>query len=165
MKEIWKEILGYENLYEVSNLGKVRNMRTGRILKPGPDKDGYLLICLYKNGRRTTNKLHRLVAQAFLPNSSKPQINHKDEDKTNNCVNNLEWCDAKYNANYGTRNKKVSERNGIPVLQFNMQGDLIKEFPSLHSAALSLGISKQAIWSSCNNINKTCCGFIWKYKN
>ena len=107
-KEEFRDIPGYEGLYEVSNLGRVR--RNGRILKPLKHRDGYLKIDLNKQGIRKGVYIHRLVGLAFIPNPDNlPCINHKDEDKTNNTVKNLEWCTREYNNNYGTRNERISE--------------------------------------------------------
>lgn len=114
MEEIWKDIKGYEGKYQVSNYGSVKTLnyrRTGtaRLLIPKNDK-GYLAVGLYKNGKRKMFLIHRLVAEAFIPNPENlPQVNHIDEDKTNNYVENLEWCTQSYNNNYGTRLKRVSE--------------------------------------------------------
>lgn len=102
MEEIWKPVVGYEGLYEVSSYGRVR--RVNKDLLKLQNVKGYNQVCLYKNGISTGLRVHRLVAQAFLPNPDNlPQVNHKDEDKTNNNVDNLEWCDNKYNNNYGTK--------------------------------------------------------------
>ena len=110
MMEEWKEIPGYEGLYEVSNMGNVRNVRRNTLLRLTKTNKGYIQVGLSKNGILTVLKVHRLVAQAFLPNPDNlPMINHKDEDKTNNRVENLEWCDHKYNMNYGTRNIRAKE--------------------------------------------------------
>ena len=120
MEEIWKDIEGYEGLYEVSSYGRVRSLgqfvnhnyggyayRKGRILKPGLGSKKYLSVTLSKNGIQKQYSVHRLVAQAFIPNiNNLPIINHKDENKLNNCVDNLEWCDYKYNVNYGNRLNK-----------------------------------------------------------
>lgn len=114
-RRIWKDIQGYEGLYQVSNLGEVRSLnykKTGNIqnLKQTSNKDGYLKVMLHKNGKIKTYQVHRLVTLAFIENPNKyPCINHKDEDKTNNCVWNLEWCNYKYNNCYGTRIKRFSE--------------------------------------------------------
>ena len=130
MKEIWKDIPGYEGIYIVSNFGKVKSLQRTRkgsygsirivyekILNHKIDKDGYHIVTLSKEGKTKCIGVHRLVAQAFLPNSYNfPMINHKDEDPSNNFVDNLEWCDAKYNCNYGTRVDKMLEtklKNGI----------------------------------------------------
>ena len=129
MSELWRPIEGYEGLYEVSSYGRVRSLdryvktcyeayklQKGKILNPGKDKDGYLQVSLHCNGKQHQRKIHRLVAQAFIENfDNLPMINHKDEDKTNNRVDNLEWCTAKYNANYGTariRGKETAIKNG-----------------------------------------------------
>ena len=108
--EIWKDIEGYEGYYQVSNFGNVRSvdrvieysdgvkrLRKGRILKPYKNRDGYLTCDLRKNSKHKISKIHRLVSEAFIPNPSNlPEVNHKDEDKTNNCVDNLEWCTRSY---------------------------------------------------------------------
>lgn len=102
--EIWKPVEGFEGLYEISNLGRVKSLSRKKILKPMKDKKGYLQVGLWRDGKRKAFLVHRLVTSAFIPNPEGfEQVNHRDEVKTNNCVSNLEWCDAKYNANYGTR--------------------------------------------------------------
>lgn len=119
--EEWKNVIGYEGLYEVSNTGQVRSLdryvkysngrihlHKGKVLSPVKDKYGYLAVCLCCNEKQKRIKIHRLVAQAFLPNPDNlPQVNHKDEDKLNNSVDNLEWCTAKYNNNYGHRTENI----------------------------------------------------------
>ena len=115
MIEEWRDIEGFEGVYQVSNMGGLKRIwLRGRMnvkaLKPNINQDGYCSVGLYKNGRCKTMLLHRIVAQAFLPNPScLPQVNHKDENKQNNAVDNLEWCDAKYNCNYGTWRQQDSE--------------------------------------------------------
>lgn len=125
MEEIWRPVKEYEGYYEVSNLGRVRSIdrvvvdKTGRrqfkkgtLLNYRPDRQGYCIVSLSINRKYKTKCVHTLVADAFIPNPDNlPQVNHKDEVKSNNCVDNLEWCTAKYNANYGNRNKKVIETN------------------------------------------------------
>lgn len=118
MKEIWKDVIGYEGLYQVSNIGNVKSLdrvvRYGRTLKGKEktkfeEKDGYLVVALCKNGKAKHIKVHRLVATAFIENPfNLPEVNHKDENKKNNHFDNLEWCTTKHNINYGTRNAKVS---------------------------------------------------------
>ena len=120
-EEIWRPVVGYEGLYEVSSYGRVRSLdryvkgksyrlHKGKVLSPGKNSRGYLSIVLSYNGKHKIITVHRLVAQAFLPNPDNfLEINHKDEDKTNNNVTNLEWCDHKYNVNYGTRNIRAKE--------------------------------------------------------
>ena len=121
-KRIWKDIPGYEGLYQVSNTGKVRSLNyrgTGqtKILKQNITRYGYKTLALCKNGKDKRYFVHRLVAEAFIPNPNNlPYVNHKDEDKTNNAVWNLEWCTHEYNMNYGTINERRSktrrEKNG-----------------------------------------------------
>ena len=116
--EEWKDIKGYEELYQISSLGRVKSLKNNRgnyrekILSNIPNKNGYIIVQLKKNGTSKPFSVHRLVAQAFIPNPNNyPQVNHKDENKENNRVDNLEWCTAKYNSNYGTKIKRVSEAN------------------------------------------------------
>ena len=117
--EEWKDIKGYEGIYQISNKGRVKSLHYGKekILSGTPIKGGYLFINLSKNGKTKPFYIHRLVAQAFLPNPDNlPDVNHKDEDKTNNYVENLEWCSRKYNINYGNRNEITKKKNGKKIL-------------------------------------------------
>ena len=108
--EEWKEVPGYEGLYEVSNTGNVKSLIKNKIIKGFINRCGYRLVGLSKNGILKRFQVHRLVAQVFIPNPyNLPMVNHKDEDKSNNRVDNLEWCDAKYNIHYGTRSDKVKK--------------------------------------------------------
>ena len=131
MIELWKDIKDYEGFYQVSNLGRVKSLsrsiydsrgymiyRKGKIKKPSVDKNGYPQIGLCKNGTVITRKIHRLVAETFIPNpENKPEINHKDEDKLNNCVDNLEWVTEKENVNYGYGAKRRAESNRLLAKQ------------------------------------------------
>lgn len=124
MQEIWRDIEGFGGCYQVSNLGRLKSLertvkgnnggvyvKKEKILTPTINSRGYYHTCLRKDGRSITVYIHRIVAQAFLPNPDNlPLINHKDEDKTNNRVENLEWCSAKYNTNYGTANERRREK-------------------------------------------------------
>ena len=166
-EEIWKDIKGFEGHYQVSDKGRVRSLKYGkeRILKPERTHNGYLRVGLLKNRNRKMFMVHRLVGQAFLSNSHNlPQINHKDEDKTNNRVENLEWCDGKYNMNYGTRTQRVTEKVSKPVLQYSKDGEFIREWKSTHTVERNLGYSKGNISSCCTGKLKWIYGFIWNYK-
>lgn len=173
-KEYWKPVLGYEGLYEVSNWGRVKSMNynhTGkeRIMKLVPNKAGYLYVVLYKNGKVKTFRVHRLVAEAFLPNPDNlPEVNHKDENKLNNNVNNLEWCSAKYNSNFGTRNKRIIAKNtngkrSKKVYQYTLDGQFVREWKSTAECGRN-GFNQGAVAACCRGELKTHKGFIFKYK-
>ena len=172
-KEVWKDILGFEGHYQVSNLGRVKSIkfRTERILKPANNGYGYLFVKLCKNGEQKKFKVHRLLCQAFLPNPNNlPDVNHKDENPSNNRVENLEWCDCKYNNNYGSHNQKVFEKttNGKlskPVLQYTKDGIFVKEWKSTHDVERILEYAHSYISACCLGKRKSANGFVWKYKN
>ena len=148
MIEEWKDIKGYEGLYQVSNLGTVKS-KTGRIRKTTFTNSGYELVVLYNNCKSKGFTIHRLVAESFIPNpENKPQVNHIDEDKTNNMVSNLEWVTAKENVNHGTRTLK-SSKNVTCI--FN-DGSAMK-FDSLTDCANYLNITVASV-SYCINHNK-----------
>ena len=127
----WRDVVGYEGLYKVSTEGNIKSIRRNKILSQDTNQDGYKRVQLYKNKASKNYSVHRLVAQAFIPNPDNlPQVNHKDEDKSNNCVSNLEWITPKDNCNYGTRNRKVALSKNKPVLQLSLEGDLIREWES-----------------------------------
>ena len=167
MEEIWRDIPNYDG-YQVSNLGRVKSKKT--ILKPQTTKKGYLYVCLYKNKKAKHYYIHRLVAQAFIPNvENLPCINHKNENNKNNCVNNLEWCNQKYNNNYGNHNLKLiktkTKKYGKKIDQYDLQGNFIKTWNSIREIERELGINNSNIWKCLNNKNycKSVGGYIWKY--
>ena len=183
--EEWKAIPDYEE-YQVSTLGRVKrlayykNVCSGskqyceeRILKPQKRKRGYQAVMLSKNSKVKSFLIHRLVAMVFIPNPDNlPQVNHKDENPSNNEVNNLEWCNQCYNSNYGTSKKRISEKlkNGVlskPVEIYSKSGEYIDEFPSAIEASRRLNINVSGIVYCCNKNKKYshCGGFQWKYKN
>lgn len=172
--EIWKPVKGYENLYQVSSYGRVSGMGRvtsdgrlvkGKMLKPEKQGKGYFCVYLSKDGKRKCYLIHRLVAEAFIPNpNNHPCVNHKDEDKTNNVVENLEWCTHQYNNNYGGRNKKVAEKLSKPIQQFTLDGKFVKEYPSVREAGRQNNLHYQNIWKCLKGKYKHCGGYVWKYK-
>ena len=173
MTEIWLPIEGYENLYEVSNLGRVRSLEhtvikkngvklkvPGKILKPRSNNRGYLMIRLYKNGIYRDFLLHRIVSTAFIPNPDKKfQVNHLDEDTLNNSAENLEWCTQKENVNYGTGIKRSSEKRSKQVLCV----ELNQIFPSLTDAARQLRLSVGNISNVLAGRYKTAGGYHFEF--
>lgn len=170
-KETWKPVVGYEGLYEVSSEGNVRNLKTGRILKPFY-AFGYAMVNLTSANNDKTKKtkklVHRLVAQAFIPNNdqSKTLINHKDENKRNNSVANLEWCTYKYNANYGTRNERMAKSKSKPIQQLDLKtGLIIATYPSIKGAGSSTGINRSRISMVAKGKCNSAGGYGWRYQN
>lgn len=160
--EIWKDIEGYEGLYQVSNLGRVKSLKFNKekILKLLLDSKGYYKVNLYKNNKIKTYLMHRLIASAFISNPNNlPQVNHKDEDKTNNKVENLEWCTVDYNINYGTRTEKTQK----PILQFTKDGEFVKKWSCIKDVERELGFYRQSISKCCLGKRKTAYGFKWHY--
>ena len=166
--EIWKPVLGYEGLYEVSNLGRVRSIfrwKQYKILKPILKK-GYFEVGLWKNKKAKWVMVHRIIAIAFIPNPNGfLYINHIDENKMNNCADNLEWCTAKYNCNYGTRNKRIREKIYIPVLQYTIDGKFVAEYKSIQTAANLINKNPRHISDCCRGKRKSAYGFVWRYKS
>ena len=161
MNEILKDVVGYEGLYVVSNQGNIYSLnynRTGKVVKlsPGIRNDGYLNVRLFKNREGKNYLIHRLVAEAFIPNPlGLPEVNHIDEDKTNNRAKNLEWCDRQYNQDYSLSKQ---------VEQYDLSGNLIATWKSTHEIQRQLGFDCGNISSCCRGKYKTMYGFIWKYK-
>lgn len=161
-EEIWKEIQGYENRYAVSSKGRVMNLKSGRVLKNGSTPHGYATVCLCKgNGTKPKQiTVHRLVAEAFIPNPlNLPQINHIDEDKRNNDVNNLEWVTASQN------NKHSVYQQSCRINQLSLDGEFIRQWDSAHEIERELGFNQGNIISCCKG-NKNYShvgGFKWEY--
>ena len=187
--EIWKTVVYdgeiYEGLYKVSNLGKILSLNyknTGKpdLMNPSTNTDGYLKVNLRKNGEMKTCLVHRLVAETFLENpENKPQVNHKDEDKTNNFVflnedgtvnkkkSNLEWKSPKDNCNHGTRNERIAKANtngkkSKKVLQLSLSGELIREWESTNECGRN-GFNQSAVAKCCRGEKPQYKGFKWCY--
>lgn len=168
--EMWK-LVDEMKTYEVSNKGNVRKkLKNGyNYLKPFKDKDGYLKVCLCENQRRIYRFVHRLVGIAFIENKdNKPTINHKDGNKTNNNVENLDWAtnkeQNKHALNMGLRNMKNSGCSKI-VEQYDLEGNLINTYLSANEAKRQTGFSQGHISEVCRGEKNTYKNFIWKYKN
>ena len=178
MSEIWKDVVGYEGLYQVSNLGNVRslNYRGHGITKnlvPKCNNAGRLWVELRKNGSGKCLLVHRLVAMAFIPNPNDyPQINHIDENPKNNRVENLEWCTALYNVRcYNDRHPdklcapRGSNKNTRPVNQISITGQVVKTWSTSREVMRELGWSDWSISECCRGNRKSAYGFTWRYAN
>ena len=177
-REIWKQIAGYEELYEISSFGNVRSLDrvvphttkrqkrcAGKTISHDINWAGYHRVTLFKEHKRTRYAVHRLVAEAFVPNiNNLPQINHKDENPHNNCASNLEWCDNKYNINYGTRTERASSHLRKPVLQLDMNGAVVGRYISQNEAERQTGILQSCISRVCLGGARQSGGYIWRYE-
>ena len=157
-----KDIKGYEGLYGITSCGKVWSYYSKKFLKPWVSRSGYLCVNLHKDGKDKNYSIHRLVAEAYIPNNENlPEVNHKDENKTNNCLQNLEWCNHKYNQNYGTINERISNSKKIPILQYTLDREFLREWPS----ATDVGKKDSTNIINClKGRTKTAYGYVWKYK-
>ena len=177
MDEIWKDVVGYEGLYQVSNLGRVKSLprriivgwadyvSKEKILSQANHRQGYKFVCFHRNGKQKTYKVHRLVAEAFISNPNNYKcINHKNENPSNNNVDNLEWCNHSYNNNYGTRNERVRNATCKIVEQYTKDGQYIRDWNGTREIQRVLGIRCSNISGACLGKRKTAGGFVWKYK-
>jgi len=164
MSEAWKDIPGYEGLYKISDLGNIYSTITNKIRKLMRDKDGYLQLNLCKNKEVWQQKVHRLVAQTFIPNvNNYKEINHKDENKANNSVINLEWCTRKYNMNYGNRSFIAAEKRCMPVIQTDLSGNEIARYKSVKEAARHIKKYQSNISRCCRGMRSMAYGYKWGY--
>lgn len=153
---ILQDVIGYEGIYAVAENGQVWSHRSNKFLKPSKLPNGYLQVGLSKDGKQKRFFVHRLVAMAFIPNPDNlPQVNHKDENKLNNCIDNLEWCDCKYNNNYGTAKQRRSD--AVICVETGIKYD------SLTAAAEAIGVFKQNISRCLKGRCKTVGGYHWVY--
>ena len=176
-KEVWRDVVGYEGLYQVSSMGRVKSLerrfidKIGReryvkecFLKPSTDRGGYLRVGLCDGEKQKTFKVHRLVCEAFHENpDNKPQVNHINEIKTDNRASNLEWATARENSNFGTRNERLGKAQSKPVAQYAQDGELIKVWPSTMEVERQAGFSNGNISQAANGKYKQAYGFIWEY--
>lgn len=172
-EEIWKDVKGYKGIYQISNFGRVKSLARfiivknhkrflkEKMIKTNIDIYGYEYFIMNKNCHKKHCKIHRLVAETFLENPfNYTMINHKDENKQNNNVNNLEWCNAKYNLNYGNRSKKYMK----PVAMIDLNTNkIIKIFKSLKDVEIELKINHSKVSSVCHNHRKSAGGYKWKF--
>ena len=176
-KEIWKPAKGYEDCYEISNLGNVKSIprmvKNGRgvhlskerILKGIRDKDGYLRVRLYNNAGGRIFSVHRLVAEHFIENpQGYKEVNHKNELKTDNRASNLEWCDNAYNIRYGTGIQRCSITRSKPVIQMDKNGNKIAVFYGIREASRQTGCAAECIRKCCHNVGHTAGGYKWKFR-
>ena len=171
MTEIWRPVVGYEGKYEVSNYGHVRSLfkNRGKIRKSVINKSGYCVVGLYSDGREVKHFVHRLVATAFIENPHDyPEVNHKDEDKSNNHVENLEWCNHKYNMDYKKNlhpkfmlckepKKRIREVN-----QYTKDGQFIRKWSCVMEIEREMGLNADSIWSCCNRGHSSQ-GYRWEF--
>lgn len=169
--ERWKDIPGYEGRYRVSDFGHVYSIAKKKVMQPERIWCGYERVGLVRDKHTKHMLVHRLVADAFVMNpDGYTEVNHIDEDKTNNRADNLEWCSRTYNMTYGTIQTRRTEklvndpRQSTPVLQIDSEGTVINEFPSLNEASRQTGINVGNICSCCQGKSKTANGYCWKYK-
>lgn len=176
--EVWKDIKGYEGLYQVSNMGRVKSLERTfidkigrkqhikeRILKPTPNHNGYLQVILcISNGKKKTFRVHRLVCETFHENpKNKPCVNHIDENKENNVASNLEWCTIAENNNHGTRKARMAKSLSKTVAQYTKEGELIKVWQSASEVERQLGFDQGHISEVARGKLKTAYGYVWKY--
>ena len=167
--EEWRDVKGYENLYQVSRKGKVRSSHKGywEVLTSVVNRHGYNQYLFHKDGKRKNMRGNRLVAEAYIPNPDNlPFLNHKDENPANDCVDNLEWCTCEYNNNYGTlpeRRSKFNPKNR-PVCMFDVDGTFIREFYNVNDAAKYIGGNHPCVSRACSGQSITYKNKIWCYK-
>ncbi len=167
VEEIWRPVVGFEGFYEVSSFGRVRNLKTKRILNLKTTQDGYKEICLHKQGNRKYIRVNRLVAFAFPEICGKhfegAVCNHINEKKQDNRAENLEWCTVQYNTNYGTGIKRGAEKRSKPIAQYTLNNILKATYIGAAEAARQNGYCEKSISRCCRGERKRAYGFVWRY--
>jgi len=159
IKEVWKDV-SFDKKYQISNLGNFK--KGNKVINGWIQNTGYKTVQI--NNKKYS--IHRLVAEAFIPNpENKPQVNHKDENKLNNHIENLEFCTRKYNCNYGTKMERQKEKLGKSVIQYDRNMTCINIYSSITKASQTTKINLGNIAKCCKNERKTAGGYIWKYTN
>lgn len=167
--EIWMDCVHYEGLYQISSYGRVWNIKQQRYMPQSKSGKGYLVVHMRGvNNKDKKEYVHRLVAMAFIDNPNNlPEVNHIDENKENNCVENLEWCSHKYNCSFGTRNKRVSQNKTQHIVcQFDLNGNLLNKYHGTGEAARAINGNRGSISDCCAGRygRKIYKGFLWKYE-
>lgn len=178
MQEIWKDVKGYEGIYQISSLGRLRSLDRIVVTKAGWTKrhkgvliktecvqnSGYIKVDLHKNGKAKPYLLHRIVAETFLENpNSFPQVNHKDQNKLNNCAYNLEWCTQLYNNHYGDCMERGANTQRKEFYQMDMNGNIIKKWKGFKKIQRELGYQRKLIYLCCVGKRESYMGYKWAY--
>ena len=162
-KTEWREVKEYSN-YEVNQLGEIRHKKRQKILKPRDNNGGYQYVNFKINGKNTNFAVHRIVANAFIPNpNGYTEVNHKDYNKKNNCVDNLEWVSSSQNKQHSYLKQENKKSRGKAVNQYTKEGIFLKTFDSVSDAAKELGCCVAAISNCCLERTKTSQGFRWSF--
>lgn len=178
-QEEWRDIEGFEGLYQVSNYGRVKSLQrevrantcgvrmlAEKVLRASKNNAGYMLVVLCKNGKHFNKMVHRLVAEAFIanPNGFK-EVNHKDENKLNNNIENLEWCNRVYNATYGTGVERCAKQKWKSIDMIDLNGCVLQTFDSALQAEKETGINRKNISSVCLGKRNIAGGYNWRFSN
>lgn len=168
--EEWRDIKGFDGVYQVSNLGRVKRIAPSRrypsehIMSPHDIGKGYLSVFLLYGNKKKVMKIHRAVAEAFIPNPNQyPEVNHKDENPSNNRVENLEWCTHEYNSRYGTRGERIGQAHAKAVVQCSLLGTFIRRWESISEITDTYGYDQSNLCKCLTGKYNNAYGYVWKY--